>query len=45
MSALTADNDDILDELSVIAQYAEHPVIRRDIARLLDADRASAAEC
>ncbi len=44
-SGLTADSDDATDELAVISQHSEHPVIRRDVARLLGAERADAAKC
>ncbi len=44
-SGLATDTTDLTDELAVISQYAEHPVIRRDVARLLAADQAGAAKC
>ena len=44
-SGLTADRVDATDELAVISQYSEHPVIRRDVARLLGTEQAGAAKC
>jgi hypothetical protein len=44
MYSLTEYSADTADELSLIAQHTSHPVIRRDIARLLAADQAVVAK-
>jgi hypothetical protein len=35
VSVLAHDRADLADELSLLAQHSEHPVIRRDVVRLL----------
>lgn len=43
-SVLAHDKADLADELALMAQYTEHPVIRQDVHRVLGAERAAAAK-
>ena len=42
MSGLAVDRSETADELAVLAQYSEHPVIRKDVARVLQPGMAVA---
>lgn len=41
-SGLTVDKSETADELAVLAQYSEHPVIRKDVIRVLRSGSAVA---
>lgn len=43
-SRLATDTSEWADELATVAQYTEHPVIRRDVQRALGANAAVAAK-
>lgn len=44
VSVLAHDRADLADELSLLAQHSEHPVIRRDVNRVLGTKRAAGAK-
>jgi hypothetical protein len=39
---LAVDRSETADELAVLAQYSEHPVIRKDVTRVLESGMAVA---
>jgi len=44
-SGLAGDMADSRDELSLVMLHSEHPVIKRDVAKLLDQQAEARARC